>query len=80
MAKFTRKPAVIEAICITQPMVVDTATGIAKGKPGDWLITSLLGEEYFVTGEAFYQNYEPVDECSTEYLKDVKNRKKFGFR
>lgn len=79
MAKFRKKPVIIEAICITQPMVVKTSTGIAKGKPGDWLITSIIGEEYFVNDRAFHENYEPVDEYSEEYLKEVKNRNKFGF-
>ena len=50
-----------------------------RGKPGDWLITSQAGEEYFVTERAFQMNYEPVDDYAKNYLKEVHERAKFGF-
>jgi len=79
VAKFRKKTTIIEAICITQPMIIKGSTGIMRGKPGDWLITSQAGEEYFVTERAFQMNYEPLDENAENYLKEVHERAKFGF-
>jgi len=79
VAKFKKKPTTIEAIRITQVMVLKTTTGIARGRPGDWLITSKEGEGYFVNDRTFQDNYEPLDEYSKEYLKEVQERHKFGF-
>lgn len=62
MAKFRKKPVVIDAIRISRPMTVETLEGVMKGEPGDWLITGVNGEQYFCKDEIFRKTYEPVDE------------------
>ncbi len=78
MAKFKKKPAIVEAIRITQSMAIDGHNGVYKGEPGDWLITSDTGEEYFVNNEAFITHYEPLDETAKKYIQEVEKKFKFG--
>jgi hypothetical protein len=59
---YRKKPVVIEAIRITRSMTVETLEGTMTGKPGDWLITGVKGEQYFCKDDIFKQTYEPVSE------------------
>ncbi len=61
MPKFRKKPVVIEAVCITSPMTVETLEGTMEGGVGDWLITGVKGEQYFCKDDIFRMTYEPVD-------------------
>lgn len=58
MSKWRKKPVVIEAVCLTRPMTVETLEGIMKGNPGDWLITGVKGEQYFCKDDIFQATYE----------------------
>lgn len=60
MAKFRKKPVVIEAFQISAKMTVETLEGVMSGNPGDWLITGVAGEQYFCKDEIFRETYEPV--------------------
>jgi hypothetical protein len=79
MPLFRKLPLEVEAIAITQVMAVKCEHGLYKGKPGDWLITSPTGEEYFIADHSFRESYEPVDDVAKKYLEEVKQRHKYGF-
>ena len=66
MAKFRKKPVVIEAIQITRKMTVETLEGIMTGNPGDWMITGIKGEQYFCKDDIFKATYEPVNNETEE--------------
>ena len=62
MAKFRKRPVIIEAVQITRKMTVETLEGVMQGDPGDWLITGVAGEQYFCKPDIFEKTYEPADE------------------
>lgn len=61
MARYRRKPIVVEAIQITAPQVIETLEGTMRGEPGDWLVTGVAGEQYFVKPDIFIRIYEPAE-------------------
>lgn len=63
MPKYRKKPVVIEAVQITQPMSVDTLEGTMRGNAGDYLITGVKGEQYFCKPEIFEATYESAEEA-----------------
>jgi len=71
MAKFRKKPVVIDAIRITRPMTVETLEGVMRGEPGDWFITGVKGEQYFCKDEIFRKTYEAVDEKGEALVVEV---------
>ena len=70
MAKFRKKPVVIEAVQITRQMSVTTLEGVMIGIPGDWLIMGIVGEHYFCKPEIFEQTYEKVNDCDLQAEAD----------
>ena len=62
MAKFRKKPVVIEAERLTERTEIKTLEGVMVGEPGDWLITGIAGEKYPCKDEIFRATYEPVTE------------------
>jgi hypothetical protein len=60
MPRFRKKPVVIEATQLTQPMTVKTLEGTMKGGIGDWLITGIAGEQYFCKNNIFVKTYDMV--------------------
>jgi len=58
---FKKKPVTIEAVQITKQESVDTLEGTMTGNPGDWKVTGVEGEEYFVAKGIFKKTYEPED-------------------
>jgi hypothetical protein len=60
MAKFRKKPVVIEAERLTERTEIKTLEGVMVGEPGDWLITGIAGEKYPCKDEIFRATYEPV--------------------
>lgn len=78
MAKFRRKPVVVEAIQWfadgDHPMVIPDPTdnskrvvltdhGYAQVSPGDWILTGIKGEFYPCKEDTFYEIYES---CGSE--------------
>lgn len=68
MPKFRKKPLVIEATRLTRPVLVETLEGYMSGKPGDWLITGVRGEQYVCRDDVFRETYEPCDEEAERLL------------
>jgi len=62
MPRFRRKSVEIEARKIMKAMTIKTLDGIMFGNPGDWLVTGIRGEQYFMKRGIFVKMYEPVDE------------------
>ena len=46
MAKYKKKPVVIEAEVLTERIEIETLEGILTGEAGDYLITGVKGEQY----------------------------------
>lgn len=59
---YRKKPLVIEAALIQEPMEVDTLEGRMHGSPGDFLIIGIQGEKYFCKPDIFHKTYEKVGE------------------
>ena len=62
MAKWRKKPVIIEAVVLGQPMTVETLEGTMRGNFGDYLITGVKGEQYFCKPDIFLATYEPVED------------------
>lgn len=62
MAKYRKKPVVIDAVRLTRRITVHTLEGDMVGEPGDWLITGIEGEQYPCKDSVFQATYEPVPE------------------
>lgn len=61
MAKFRKKPVIIEAVQIDEEMTVETLEGVMKGNPQDWLITGVQGEQYFCKPDIFELTYQSAE-------------------
>lgn len=62
MAKFRKKPVVIEAYQTDKPMQITTLEGVMSANAGDWIITGINGETYPCKPDIFDKTYERVSE------------------
>ena len=62
MAKYRKKPVVIEAEVLTERIEIETLEGILIGEPGDYLITGVKGEQYPCKSDIFEMTYELVED------------------
>ena len=62
MAKFRKRPVVIEAYQTGIEMDIHTLEGIMHADVGDWIITGIHGEQYPCKPDIFDKTYEPVDQ------------------
>ena len=69
MAKFKKKPIIIEAMPIKEPTNISTLEGMMHGNPGDWLIRGVKDELYPCEKSIFFQSYEPADEEARQLWK-----------
>lgn len=60
MAKYRKKPVVIEAVQTQEEVVIETLEGNMKANPGDWIITGVNGERYPCKPDIFEKTYESV--------------------
>ena len=63
MAKYRKKPLVIEAEQTPTRQEVHTLEGVLVANPGDWIITGIKGERYPCKPDIFAATYEPADEA-----------------
>ncbi|HUV93925.1 MAG TPA: hypothetical protein VMX14_03740 [Anaerolineae bacterium] len=70
MARFRKKPVIIDAVRIKQKVTIKTREGTLKGYPGDWLITGLAGERYPCGDDIFRASYEPVDAAARRMMEE----------
>lgn len=60
MAKYRKKPVVIEAYQCTVRVSISTLEGTMTAQPGDWIITGVKGEQYPCKPDIFAATYEPA--------------------
>jgi len=75
MARFRKKPVVIDAFRLKGNVKIHTLEGIIHGDTGDWLIVGIEGEMYPCKHDIFVQTYEPINEGNsiTYWKKEVEN-------
>lgn len=71
MAKFRKKPVIIEAYRIKDmDVLITTLEGVMRiGYIGDWLITGVNGEQYPCKDDIFRKTYDPVNEEAKDMMK-----------
>ena len=60
MAKYRKKPIVIEAEQTQVAIDIPTLEGTMRANPGDWIITGVKGEKYPCKPDVFAATYEPA--------------------
>jgi hypothetical protein len=61
MARYRKKPVIIEAEQTSTQQMIDTLEGVMVASPGDWIVTGLKGERYPVKPDIFEMTYETVE-------------------
>jgi hypothetical protein len=63
MAKYRRKPVVVDAVQLTRRITIYEPEGKVDVPSGNWLITdpALDGGQYICKDEIFQKTYEPVE-------------------
>lgn len=62
MAKYRKKPVIIEAYQTDKELIIPTLEGDMKASVGDYIITGLRGEQYPCKPDIFNKTYEKVEE------------------
>ena len=62
VARFRKKPVIIEAYKTEVEMVISTLEGDMIASPGDWIITGVNGEQYPCKPDIFEKTYEPMND------------------
>ena len=60
--KFRKKPVIIEAYQTNRELDITTLDGRMHASIGDWIITSVHGEQYPCKPDIFEKTYERVEE------------------
>ncbi len=73
MARFRKKPVVIEAVKAENPEYIETLEGRMLADIGDYIITGVKGERYPCKPDIFELSYEPADapRSSTPSNKEI---------
>lgn len=58
MVRYKKIPVIIDAVQLTEPSSVETLEGTMRGNVGDWRITGVKGEQYFIKDDIFKMTYE----------------------
>jgi len=61
MAKYRKKPVVIEAYQTDKELDIDTLEGVMHASVGDYIITGVHGEQYPCKPDIFEETYEKVE-------------------
>lgn len=61
MAKWRKKPVIIDAYQTEVEMDIETLEGVMHASVGDFIITGIQGEKYPCKPDIFYDTYEPVE-------------------
>lgn len=71
MAKYVKRPIVIDAIQLAEETVIHTLEGDMKGGVGDWLITGVNGELYPCKDDIFQKTYREQSEAESTVNGDT---------
>lgn len=82
MAKYVKKPVVIEAYQTDKEMIIHTLEGDMKASVGDYIITGIHGEQYPCKPDIFEETYEPVEDKPRRILScdDIEEWKGTGYK
>lgn len=72
MAKYVKKPVVIEAYQTDKEMIIHTLEGDMKASVGDYIITGVNGEQYPCKPDIFKKTYEPVEANTPEVTPNTR--------
>lgn len=61
MAKYRKKPIVVEAERTDKTVVIHAREGDMTASPGDYIITGINGDKYPCKPDTFEKIYEPVE-------------------
>jgi len=67
MAKFRKKPIVVEAFRFCGPelsVTIETLEGNLRADYGDWIVTGVNGEQYPVKDDIFHKTYDEVKDMT----------------
>lgn len=77
MAKYRKKPVVIDAYKTDKEMDIETLEGVMHANKGDWIITGVNGEQYPCKPDIFAKTYESADKPDgwdiVEKISDIAN-------
>lgn len=62
MAKYRKKPVIIEAYKTDKEVFIETLEGTMKADVGDYIITGVKGEQYPCKPDIFEETYEKVED------------------
>lgn len=62
MAKYRKKPVIIDAVRTDVELDIYTLEGVMHADVGDYIITGVRGEQYPCKPDIFEDTYEKVDE------------------
>ena len=68
-ARYQKRPIVITARQLTEPIEIETLEGTMRGTAGDWLITGIKGESYICAPDVFDKTYDPVKTADAKPLE-----------
>jgi len=69
MARFRKRPVIVDAVCLKHKVTVKVPGGRVKGSPGDWLITGVAGERAIVPDVIFRAIYDPVNDEAQKMME-----------
>lgn len=61
MAKYRKRPVIIDAYQTDKKIVIHTLEGDMTASPGDYIITGVNGEKYPCKPDIFAKTYESVE-------------------
>lgn len=76
MAKYVKKPVVIEAYQTDKEMIIHTLEGDMKASVGDYIITGVHGELYPCKPDIFKETYQPLED--NEHVRPRETNLTFG--
>lgn len=62
MAKYRKKPIIVDAVRTDVELDIYTLEGVMHADVGDYIITGVRGEQYPCKPDIFEDTYEKVDE------------------
>ena len=62
MAKYRKKPVIIEAYKTDKEVFIETLEGTMKADVGDYIITGVKGEQYPCKPDIVEETYEKVED------------------
>lgn len=70
MARFRKRPVIIDAVRIRNRVTIKTREGTLKAHPGDWLVTGVAGEKYPCGDDVFRATHEPVTPEAQDMMEE----------